>query len=314
LAVRGLTIGAEGTEPVLLKIPPGNHAHPRASPDGTTVAFARVNGDASDIWTFALSGVATEKRLTQDGHSRSPVWSRDSRRITFQRSGTDGAGVFWRSADGRGDAEQLTKSADGEEHIPDAWSPDGGTLLFSILKGNVYSLHVLTLEGLRIERYGEVSSTEPIGAGFSPDGKWVTYAAADPAGGALSPNRGVFVEPFPPRPGERHSLPKTVIDYHPVWAPDGSRIFYVPGASVPTVAVPVSTTPSLTFGAPVSLPRAPRPELLGVSPRGYDVLPDGRFLSLSSSPGDAGPLGAAGTSGEIRVIVNWFEELKSVGR
>jgi hypothetical protein len=40
--------------------------------------------------------------------------------------------------------------------------------------------------------------------------------------------------------------------------------------------------------------------------RGYDVLPDGRFISLSPLPGDVdGPSRA-----EVRVVLNWFEELK----
>ena len=44
----------------------------------------------------------------------------------------------------------------------------------------------------------------------------------------------------------------------------------------------------------------PRPGLQSWQPRGYDVLPDGRFVSVSLDPGSA----------EIRVILNWFEELK----
>jgi len=47
------------------------------------------------------------------------------------------------------------------------------------------------------------------------------------------------------------------------------------------------------------------PGLLSLDVRGYDLLPDGRIVSVASSP----TLGAFGT-GEVRVVLNWFEELK----
>ena len=53
---RSLLIGNGNSEPVSLKIPPGAYAHPRAAPDGKTIAVGRNNGQASDIWTYDLSG------------------------------------------------------------------------------------------------------------------------------------------------------------------------------------------------------------------------------------------------------------------
>ena len=132
----------------------------------------------------------------------------------------------------------------------------------------------------------------------------MAYAYTQQAGGSLSPNRGVFVEPFPPT-GEKHQAPKTLIDYHPLWAPDGNSIFYVPGSSRPIVSVPVATRPSIAFGAPVELSRGPLPGLISLDMRGYDVLPDGRFLSVSQQES---PVGTA--RAELRVVLNWFEELK----
>jgi len=134
----------------------------------------------------------------------------------------------------------------------------------------------------------------------------VLYASTNAAGGLVSPNRGVFVEPFPAT-GEKHQLPKVLIDFHPVWAPDGTRIFLVPGAARPTVSVPIVMRPSVVFGTAVELPKVPRPGLLSTDVRGYDVLPDGRFISLSPLSGD-GP--NAASKPEVRVVLNWFEELK----
>ena len=61
----------------------------------------------------------------------------------------------------------------------------------------------------------------------------------------------------------------------------------------------------MTFGAAVELPNVPRPGLLSNDVRGYDVFPDGRFISLSPS-GDV----ANAYRGDVRIVLNWFEELK----
>jgi hypothetical protein len=64
--------------------------------------------------------------------------------------------------------------------------------------------------------------------------------------------------------------------------------------------------PSVTFGSPTLLPtNVPRPGLISTNVRGYDLLPDGRVLTLvpATDPG-------ATPRPEIRVVLNWFEELK----
>ena len=302
---RSLLIGNGNSETVSLKIPPGAYTHPRAALDGKMIAFGRNNGQESDIWIYDLSGTTEMRRLTLDGKSRYPVWSSDSRRVTFQSARDGDRGIFWQFADGAGTAQRLTTAAADEEHVPESWSRDGTRLLFSLVKGATRALWVLTLDG-RKTPFGRVESSESLSAGFSPDGRWVLYASTNMSGGLVSPNRGVFVEPFPAT-GEKHQLPKVLIDFHPVWAPDGTRIFLIPAAAQPTVSVPIATRPSVAFGTAVELPNVPRPGLLSTDVRGYDVLPDGRFISLSPLSGD-GP--NAASRPEVRVVLNWFEELK----
>ncbi len=302
---RGLVLGDGRGDPVQLPVPPAVYVHPRVSPDGRVMAVGRNDGQSSDIWTYDLAGKAEIKRLTFGGQSRFPVWSADSRRVTFQSAREGDRAIWWQPADG-GRAERLTSPAEGEEHAPESWSRDGARLLFSRRKGPVFSLWVFQLDGRKIEPFGKVESLESLSASFSPDGRWVAYAFTEGAGGNLSPNRGVFVEPFPST-GEKHQVPKRLIDYHPVWAADGNSIFFVPGSNRPTVSVPVTTRPAIAFGTPVELPRAPMPGLLSLDVRGYDALPDGRLVSVSPAPGEG--LSRAPTP-EVRVVVNWFEEVK----
>jgi Tol biopolymer transport system component len=268
------------------------------------LAVSRSEGTSSDIWTYELSGKTVIQRLTFGGTSRFPVWSADSRRVTFQS--TRDRAIWWQAVDG-GAAERLTSPLEGEEHIPESWSHDGTGLLFSVRKAPRYDLWLLTLKGLKAEPFGDVYSMDPLSAGFSPDGRWVVYASSpSSAGGALSPNRGVFVEPFP-YSGVKRQAPKRLLDFHPRWSPDGKSIIYVPGTGRSLVSVPVSPGPPFVFGTTIDLTRAPVPGILSVEFRGYDVLPDGRIVSVSSS---VGPGSASASGSEIRVVLNWFEEVK----
>ena len=63
---------------------------------------------------------------------------------------------------------------------------------------------------------------------------------------------------------------------------------------------------TIAFGTPKPIPNAPRSNLLNGAPRGYDVLPDGRILSVLPVQSD----GTAATRDEIRVVLNWLDELK----
>ena len=155
--------------------------------------------------------------------------------------------------------------------------------------------------------FGSVTSVEPTGAVFSPDGRWVAYASTTRAGDLYSPNRGVFIQPFPAT-GVPYQVPKARIDYHPAWSPDGKSLFFIAAAPQPLFVVNVNTQPSVSFGVPAELPPTiPRPSRLSGSTRGYDILPDGRILSLV--PIDQDSTGGTVQS-EIRVVVNWIEELK----
>jgi hypothetical protein len=125
----------------------------------------------------------------------------------------------------------------------------------------------------------------------------------------MSPDRGVFVQPFPAT-GAIYQAPKVLIDFHPVWAPNGRELMYVPAAASGQLAtVPVTAHDGLTFGAPVTEPFRINANNLNSQARAFDVLPDGRFVGLidASEPDGAVANGAY----EIRVVLNWFEELKA---
>jgi hypothetical protein len=140
---------------------------------------------------------------------------------------------------------------------------------------------------------------------FSPNGRWIAYSQSRLAGLAFS-DQGVFVQPFPAT-GAVYQAPRVQIDFHPVWTSDGKELMYVPSsASGKLATVKVTTRSGLTFGAPVTSPARVTGSRLISEPRAYDILPDGRLIGLIDA---SEPRENAGF--EIRVVLNWFEELKA---
>jgi hypothetical protein len=286
-----------------LGLPAGTYVQTRVSRDGTRLAVGTDNGHDAAIWIRQVQGAGALQRLTLAGRNRFPVWSPDGARVAFQSDRDGDLAVFAQRVDGTGAAERLTTPVSGEEHVPESWSPDGRHLLVSVHDGSLFSLLVLALDRGSLAPFG-VQSTEPIGAEFSPDGNWVAYAAA-PRG---TRNRGVYVQPFPAT-GAVYQAPKQGIDFHPLWTPDGSGLLYVPFAVSGYLAqVAVTTGSGVTFG---ELARRPAPvgvNRISLEPRAYDMLPDGRLIGLvaPAEPGEP----EAGSATEIRVILNWLDELK----
>ena len=174
-----------------LKLPPGLYQHPRASPNGTQIAFATDDGKEAIVWIYELGGTASMRQLTFDGKNRFPIWSADGQRVAFQSDREGDLGIFWQRADGSGRAERLTKADQGTSHVPESWSPKEQRFLFEVTKGSSVSLWTFSLLDKEATQFTDVQSSNPIQAAFSHDGRWVAYTITE---GAAT---GIYVQPFP---------------------------------------------------------------------------------------------------------------------
>jgi Tol biopolymer transport system component len=280
-----------------LKLPAGSHATPRLSPDGSRVAFGSGAGNEQAISIYDLAGTSAPRRLTFGGRNQFPVWSSDGQRVAFQSDREGDAAIFWQRADGAGPAERLTKAESGTAHVPESWSPDGKTLLFSIGTGSEVSLWTWSMADKKALPFGDVHGKYRTNASFSPDGRWVAYTT-----------EGIFVQPFPAT-GAKYQIAKGTsgaAPHYPAWSRDGSELFYIPGRQRLEV-VKVTTRPALAVAPPEELQRGPLFEDGPTTVRTFDISRDGRLLAIVPS-GQAGSIGSE--AARIEVVLNWFTELQ----
>jgi Tol biopolymer transport system component len=256
--------------------------NPQFSPDGRYVAVAttRRAGERAEVWIHDLqTGTAT--RLTSDG-GRAPIWTPDGTAITYSHLG-EGAGIYVKRADGRGDASRLV--ALDAFHWLVGWSPNRRTLAYGLMGGNDSS----------VLAFNDNQSRPVVGPGsvwggrLSRDGRLMVYYSLD------SGNFEVYATPFP------EGRPRWLIGdgTDPAWSPDGREIFYRSGARLMAARV------DPTAGVRVLSRRVVIEPFLPPQYDDYAIHPDGRTLILVR------PAGVT-QHREVNVVVNWHEQLRRV--
>jgi Tol biopolymer transport system component len=291
-----------------LTLPAGTYDTLRVSPDGTRIAVGVADPKEAYIAIWNLNGQTALRRLTFGGNHRYPVWSRDSQRVTYQ-SDRDGDGaIFWQRADGTAPAERLTKPDKDTAHVPASWSNDE-TLLFTVVPSKATAapgaLWTYVRSSGTAAPFGGVTAAaqNPM---FSPDGRWVAYASGE------SPVE-IYVQPFPASTA-KYFLARPTGSANvslPVWSPEGTELFFAHRPGQMMVAA-VTTRPTFAFGNPTEVPRRFRGTVDGsaITPRSFDIMPNGRFIGLFAPGQSSGATGTVSTQPEIHIVLNWFEELK----
>jgi serine/threonine-protein kinase len=280
-----------------LKLPAASYRYPRVSRDGKRIAFETNDAKEAFIAIYDLSGASSAQRLTFGGNNRFPIWSADGKYVAFQSDREGDVAVFRQPAVG-GAVQRLTHADPGTSQVPEAWSPDGEVLLYSVATPSSTSLWMLSLRDGKTTPIVDVkSSTYRTDADFSPDGRWIAYQIGEAAQGEAY----TFVEPFPPN-GSKYQIAH---GGRPVWLRDGKEILFIPSPSR-LMAVSIMTQPAFSFTTPQNLPRG-----FGTAdppnPRPYDVTNDGRIIGIGTA--GLSQSGAPPTM-QINVVLNWLEELK----
>jgi hypothetical protein len=274
-------------EPILSSIPVDREI--RVSPDGTRLAFNK----GRDIWVYDLS-LKSQVRITSDAAiDTNPVWSPDGRRIAFASSRAGDMDIYERSADGTGPEAILYKSPLGVR--PMSWSPDGKILVFEDMgptTGTDIKLLSFLGEGKTSVREFAATPFNERQAVYSPDGRWIAYVSDE------SGDFEVYIQPSDGTALRRKI--STNGGAEPLWNPKGGELIFFKGQTA--YAVSVGTSLELAASAPRALFETSA-MITNSRFRNVDISRDGSRIVMIVPLDDPKEV-------EIRVVLNWFDELK----
>ncbi len=255
------------------------------SPDGSQLALTIRGGGMFDIGIWERDREVLSQ-LTFDYDNYSTTWNPSGDRVAFRSNRGGGYEIWSIAADGSSEPELLVG---GESVVPGgrtAWSPDGRHLLFVDLSSGTSDVRALDLDNGEITTVVATSAAE-WEPDFSPDGNFVLYSSSETG------RYEIFAVPFPE--GGRKWPVSAAGGRSPKWDPSGDRIFYIGDAGVMVVSVTISGS-SLALGRPSLFLEIPAIQDIAISS-------DGTTMAIGRRPLET-------MASEVRVVLNWFEELE----
>jgi Tol biopolymer transport system component len=274
----------------------GVESDPSISPDGASVAFARVGSGGSDIFVQRIGGrnailVAGDPARAEAG----PAFSPDGAWIAFHESGGKG-GIFVAGATGES-ARRLTDFG-----FHPAWSPDGARMVFcteNIVspagRTSTSSLWIVDAKGGTPAKLTDGDAVEP---SWSPSGARIAYWAVDTG------QRDLYTMPAGggPRTAVTHDA---ALDWGPRWSSDGRALYFASdrGGSMNIWRIAVDPSTGVASGHP-------EPITAGVtSAEQVSLSADGSRLVFRSAAGSINPVAipfdqAAETVGSVIQILD----------
>jgi len=270
-------------------------AAPEISRDRSRVAVFRSVRGNTDIWTLPLTGGGSTRLTSDAGLDGFPVWTPDSKHVTFMTLRHGVYGVVDQSSFGDPERPLLSRS---ELRIPLDYSRDGHFLLYAVQRpATGVDLWAADVGHAAEERVLPVATSafDEMAGQFSPDGHWVAFQSN--ASGGLE----IYVRQFPA--GELQQQVSVGGGAQPRWSANGRVLYYMSATGFLT-AVSLRFNPTrsrLELGTPTPLFRVRLASGANVPPavgtRAQYAVADGKFL-MNVEP-DSAP------SPPLLVVLNW---------
>ncbi len=282
----------DGKEKNILK-KPSPFAHPTISNNGklfltllgTTYKIGQVNFKKGTIEPFFMQGDNDRAMITPDGSS-----------IIFVSNFETGKyNIYLRRIDGVGGSKKIVVLENGSIPWISNLSPDKSKILFSSSIQAVFGNDILI---------ADINSGDPpkplfrtkfneIEPKYSPNGKLFLYRSDEIEG-----KFNVFVRELPIN---TNKVQVSINDgIYPIWSKDGTKIYYREGASIFEAGIQYKPKLKVLY----------RKEILKTDKftieddeSDFTVAADGRIILIKNAVDMSKPT-------EVKVIVNWFNELK----
>jgi len=264
----------------------------RVSPDGKRVALTTLRR-SFEAWVYEIER-GTMRQITSEGEVWSFAWSNDSKRLAYNLArpelGYEKFDVLIRDLERGGPAEVFRKDV---QQLPTAWAPDDDAIIVESIDDSESDV-AIDLRAFSLS----APSGEPLfvipnaaDAAISPDGKWMAHF------GKESDKWEIYVRAYPPT--ERVwqvSFAGQAHDADPMWAPDGSAIYWVES----------DWLVGASFGVTENGPVIGAPERLFASPwphadsrwESWDITPEGDFVAVAPAEWEQEPA-------RLRVMMGW---------
>lgn len=266
---------------------------PAVSPDERQLAVVVAENGNGDIWTYDLARNALSRLTVDSANDSYPLWTPNGERIVFSSDRRDGGGLWWREANGTGQAEPLITGI--ENARPYAFTPDGVQLVYEAA-GDLFlfTLDVDTSPQPLIQT--EFNERK---ADISSDGRWIAYES-DETG-----QPEIYVRPFPDVETGKWQISNEGGQW-PKWSANGRELFFR------VFSNPDSSVWAVRVDAENDFQYEPPNELLTGNYRGaggqgaFDISNDGsRFILIKDTDNSA-----VLDQTLLVAVENWFEELK----
>ena len=257
----------------------------QVSPDGEMLVL--VKQDIQDVYAYHM-GSETITRLTQDDSNINAVWGPEVGEITFASYGE----IKRMPVTGAQDPTSIFPSTNNI--YPHQWSSDGKVLMYGESNDQTEAdIKFHFTDGTTEDMLLTPNRATETLARFSPKGDYIAYTSSE------SGTYEVYVQPFP-LTGDRWVVSSGGGE-EPVWAPDGEKLYYRNRDT--WMEVKIIIQPVFGIKERKELFSGPYNNVPGYS---YDITPDGKSFVLLK------PVSTESTTTRLKVIKNWFQEVKRV--
>ncbi|HEV3142025.1 MAG TPA: protein kinase [Vicinamibacterales bacterium] len=210
--------------------PVAAYESPRLSANGQQIAVSKDDGKIRNIWLLDVSRGVSTRFTTGAAIDDDPVWSLDGSRIAFRSNRAGNYDLYQKLSNGVAEEELLRRS--DHPMVPEAWAPDGRSLVYRDTDPETKDdLWLLPMDGDRKPQPIARSRFNESLAQISPDGRWIAYQSNE------SGRPEVYVQDFP-KPSRRVQI-STDRGERPHWRSDGKELLYQSGSAVTAVGIAV---------------------------------------------------------------------------